>query len=190
MLIRRLLLLLVFTLGLPTTALPDVTEKPMVQIETTMGNIVLELFAKEAPLTVNNFLAYVDSGFYNGTIFHRVIQDFMIQGGGFNEKMEEKPTQEPIKNESDNGRSNRRGTIAMARTSNPDSATAQFYINLKSNPFLDYNARTRTAGYAVFGRVIQGMDVVDVIAEQPVGNYGPHQNVPGIPIKILAIKRL
>jgi cyclophilin family peptidyl-prolyl cis-trans isomerase len=155
-----------------------------------MGTIVLELFHEQSPLTVQNFLAYVESGFYNGTIFHRVIKDFMIQGGGFTENMAEKPTSAPVKNESNNGRSNRRGTIAMARTSDPDSATAQFFINLKANPHLDYNARKKAPGYAVFGRVIEGIDVIDIIGEQPTGYYGQLGDVPSIPITIFKIEKL
>ncbi|MBN2183370.1 MAG: peptidyl-prolyl cis-trans isomerase [Sedimentisphaerales bacterium] len=138
-------------------------EKKLVKLETSMGNIVIELNEEAAPVTVKNFLEYVESGHYNGTVFHRVIKDFMIQGGGFSENMMRKDTLAPIKNEASNGLKNDRGTIAMARTDDPDSATAQFFINHKNNDFLNYVPNVNP-GYAVFGKTVEGMDVVDAIA--------------------------
>ncbi len=141
---------------------------PRVRLETTLGNIVVELNPKAAPKTVENFLSYVKAGFYNGTIFHRVIKGFMIQGGGFTEDLQQKPTQPPIPNEADNGLKNVRGTIAMARTPDPHSATAQFFINTVDNAFLDFTAKTPKGwGYCVFGKVVEGMDTVDAIEKQP-----------------------
>ena len=152
---------------------------PKVVIETTLGSITLELFAKDTPLTVENFLSYVKSGHYVKTIFHRVIPGFMIQGGGLTADMEQKPTQAPIKNEAANGGSNKRGTIAMARTSAPHSATCQFFINLVDNDFLDFKAPTmQHFGYCVFGKVVEGMDAVDAIAKVATGNRGGHSDVP------------
>ena len=138
---------------------------PIVVLETSVGNITVELNPSAAPISVANFLAYVDSGFYDGTVFHRVINNFMIQGGGFNAHMQQKPTQAPIKNEANNGLKNLRGTLAMARTQVIDSATSQFFINHKDNAFLDNGARD--FGYAVFGKVTAGMEVVDAIARTP-----------------------
>lgn len=154
-------------------------------IETSMGSITLELDDAKAPITVKNFLDYAKSGHYDGTIFHRVIDGFMIQGGGFTKSMDQKPTKAPIKNEAANGLSNKRGTIAMARTVVVDSATSQFFINLVDNNFLDYRgAEPQTYGYAVFGKVTDGMEVVDKIAKVKTGFAGPHQNVPEEPIVI------
>jgi peptidyl-prolyl cis-trans isomerase B (cyclophilin B) len=151
----------------------------MVKLQTNFGVITLELFADKAPVTVENFLNYVKDGFYDGTIFHRVINGFMIQGGGMEPGMTEKQTNAPIKNEADNGLSNERGTIAMARTMEPHSASAQFFINVKDNAFLDHRSPTPDGwGYAVFGRVVEGMDVVDRIKEVDTGNAGYHQDVP------------
>lgn len=151
----------------------------MVKLNTNFGTITLELFADKAPITVENFLGYVKDGFYDGTIFHRVINGFMIQGGGMEPGMKEKATRDPIKNEADNGISNERGTIAMARTMEPHSASAQFFINVKDNKFLDHRSPTPDGwGYAVFGRVVDGMDVVDKIKEVQTGNAGFHQDVP------------
>ena len=151
----------------------------MVKLNTNMGTITLELFADKAPATVENFLSYVKDGFYNGTIFHRVIDGFMIQGGGMEPGMKEKSARGPIKNEADNGLSNERGTIAMARTPDPHSASAQFFINVKDNKFLDHRAPTPDGwGYAVFGKVVDGMDVVDRIKAVQTGNAGFHQDVP------------
>jgi len=151
----------------------------MVKLNTNFGTITLELFADKAPVTVENFLNYVKDGFYDGTIFHRVINGFMIQGGGMEPGMKEKAAKAPIKNEADNGLSNERGTIAMARTMEPHSASAQFFINVKDNKFLDHRSPTPDGwGYAVFGRVVDGMDVVDKIKEVQTGNAGFHQDVP------------
>jgi peptidyl-prolyl cis-trans isomerase B (cyclophilin B) len=150
-----------------------------VRLETSHGTIELELDAKKSPKTVENFLSYVKSGHYDGTIFHRVINDFMIQGGGFDSSMSEKKTGAPIRNEHGNGLKNVRGTIAMARTQNPHSATAQFFINLKDNDFLD-----KGDGYAVFGKVTAGLDVVDKIATAPTGSKMGHGDVPKMPIVI------
>jgi peptidyl-prolyl cis-trans isomerase B (cyclophilin B) len=159
--------------------------KTQVVLETSKGKIVLELFPEKAPLTVQNFLAYVKSGFYDGTIFHRVIPKFMIQGGGFTPDMKTKTTQPPIKNEADNGLRNDRGTIAMARTPDPNSATAQFFINSVNNDFLNHKSKDmRGWGYAVFGKVAEGMDVVDAISGVPTGTQGPHQDVPVDPVVI------
>jgi peptidyl-prolyl cis-trans isomerase B (cyclophilin B) len=144
-----------------------------------MGTITLELDSGKAPITVGNFVKYAKSGHYDGTIFHRVIDGFMIQGGGFTKDMNQKPTEAPIRNEAMNGLKNQRGTIAMARTMEVDSATSQFFINLVNNDFLDFTAPTqRGFGYAVFGKVVDGMEVVDAIAKVKTGFKGPHQNVP------------
>jgi len=154
-------------------------------IETSMGTITLELDEVKAPLSVANFLAYAKAGHYDGTIFHRVIDGFMIQGGGFTKSMDQKPTNEPIRNEAANGLKNARGTIAMARTMVVDSATSQFFINLVDNDFLDYRGPDpRTFGYAVFGKVTDGMEVVDRIAKVKTGDSGYHQNVPEEPVLI------
>jgi cyclophilin family peptidyl-prolyl cis-trans isomerase len=158
--------------------------EPRVTLETNYGNIVLELDAKKAPRTVANFLQYAREGFYDGTIFHRVIADFMIQGGGFTEDFKQKPTRPPIANEAINGLKNTRGSIAMARTSDPHSATSQFFINVKDNSALDYPGRDGF-GYAVFGKVIEGMDVVDKIRQVPTGVGGPGmKDVPKEPVII------
>ena len=158
---------------------------PKVALETSKGRIVLELDAARAPKTVENFLAYVRAGHYDGTVFHRVIAGFMIQGGGFTAAMEQKPTRTPIANEADNGLKNRRGTIAMARTGDPDSATAQFFVNLVDNAPLDFRSKTVQGwGYTVFGQVVEGMDVVDAIARVATGRRGPYENVPVEPVVI------
>lgn len=152
---------------------------PQVLLETTDGDILVELYPDKAPKTVANFLKYVDEGFYDNTIFHRVIPGFMIQGGGLNAKMIEKKTGEPVQNEADNGLKNERGAIAMARTMDPHSASAQFFINHADNDFLDFKAPTVDGwGYAVFGKVIDGMDVVDKIAKAKTGNVGGYSDVP------------
>ncbi|HPC46780.1 MAG TPA: peptidylprolyl isomerase, partial [Deltaproteobacteria bacterium] len=162
------------------------SDTPIVVLKTSKGDITIELFPGKAPVTVRNFLAYVDMGHYNGTIFHRVIRGFMIQGGGLTADMKEKPTKDPIRNEADNGLQNVRGTIAMARTPHPHSATSQFFINTRNNPFLDYRSHTPDGyGYCVFGRVTGGMDVVDAIESVPTGQRGPHQDVPLEPVTIL-----
>ena len=151
----------------------------MIKLNTNFGTITLELDAEKAPKTVENFENYVKSGHYNGTIFHRVINGFMIQGGGMEPGMSEKPTNDPIENEADNGLKNERGTIAMARTMEPHSASAQFFINVNDNGFLNHSAETSDGwGYCVFGKVIDGMDVVDKIKEVTTGNNGYHQDVP------------
>ena len=169
-------------LGLWAAAIPALAQK--VLLDTSMGQIVIALDAAKAPKSVANFLEYVKSGHYDGTIFHRVIPDFMIQGGGFDASMNQKPTRAPIPLESKNGLSNVRGSVAMARTSVPDSATAQFFINVKDNAFLDAANARDGAGYAVFGKVVSGMDVVDKIWAQPTANKGSYQNVPVTPVVI------
>ncbi len=157
-------------------------------IETNLGTITLELNEEKAPETVKNFADYAKAGHYDGTIFHRVIDGFMIQGGGFTKEMNQKPTREPIRNEAMNGLRNARGTIAMARTMVVDSATSQFFINLVDNEFLDFSSPTPQGfGYAVFGSVTDGMDVVDAIAKVKTGYNGPHQNVPEEPVVIAKI---
>jgi peptidyl-prolyl cis-trans isomerase B (cyclophilin B) len=154
-------------------------DKVMVEMTTSKGVIELELDAKNAPITVANFLEYVNSGHYDGTIFHRVIPGFVIQGGGLQSGMAEKATRTPIENEADNGLKNLTGAICMARTNEPHSATSQFFINLKDNSFLDHTEKSATGwGYAVFGRVTSGMDVVEAIAAVPTGNAGYHSDVP------------
>jgi cyclophilin family peptidyl-prolyl cis-trans isomerase len=163
--------------------------KPVVTLTTSLGVIELELDAEKAPITVANFLEYVEAGFFDGTIFHRVIPDFMIQGGGFTADFVQKPTRAAIKNEANNGLANARGTIAMARTNIVDSATAQFFINLKDNAFLNHSGAGQAFGYAVFGRVIKGMDVVDKIAGVPTGSKGGHQDVPKTNVVIESAKR-
>jgi len=160
---------------------------PKVEMQTSLGRIVIELDEAKAPATVKNFVAYVNEGFYNGTVFHRVIPNFMIQGGGFTADMAQKPTKAPIQNEAKNGLKNARGTIAMARTQDPHSATAQFFINHIDNIMLDYPSRDGW-GYAVFGKVTEGMDVVDKIAQVKTGNRGGHQNVPAEPVVIQSAK--
>ena len=166
-------------------------DAPKVALETDKGKIVLELYPDKAPKTVQNFLDYVDAGHYNNTIFHRVIPNFMIQGGGMNVSMKEKPTKAPIKNEADNGLRNQRGTIAMARTQVPDSATAQFFINIVNNDFLDFKSKTIQGwGYAVFGKVVEGMDVVDAIAKVKTGSRGGHQDVPAETVMIIKAERV
>ncbi len=160
---------------------------PMVVIATSLGDVTVELFPDEAPVTVDNFLGYVDSEFFDGTIFHRVIPGFMIQGGGFTASMERKPTRAPIVNEADNGLQNDRGTLAMARLPAPNSATAQFFINLVDNENL--NHRDQNFGYAVFGRVVEGMEVVDSIARVPRTTVGGMRDVPTEPVVIQSIRR-
>ena len=152
-------------------------------IDTSKGNIVIETYPKKAPITVKNFESYVNKGFYNNTIFHRVIDGFMIQGGGFTKDMAQKQTDAPIQNEASNGLKNEKYTIAMARTSIPDSATSQFFINVNNNNFLDYPGQDG-AGYCVFGKVIEGQDVVDKIAKVMTGSSGMHQDVPNEPVII------
>jgi cyclophilin family peptidyl-prolyl cis-trans isomerase len=155
--------------------------------KTTKGAFTVELFEDDAPISSENFLAYVDSGHFNGTVFHRVIPGFMIQGGGMTADMNQKPTRPPIANEAKNGRKNERGTLAMARTNDINSATAQFFINLVDNDFL--NNKAGSYGYAVFGKVASGMDVVDAIAAVKTGNKGGHQDVPVEPVVIESVSR-
>ena len=159
----------------------------MIILSTSLGDITLELDEAKAPLTVKNFLAYVDAGFYDGTIFHRVIPDFMIQGGGFTHDMLQKKTNAPVKNEADNGLSNEPYTVAMARTSDINSATSQFFINLADNVFLDHGKRD--FGYAVFGKVSEGTEVVDKIAGVKTGRSGGHGDVPVSAVVIKSVKR-
>ena len=161
----------------------------MIKLTTNHGAITLELDAEKAPRSAANFLAYVESGHYDNTIFHRVIDGFMIQGGGFTPDMKQKDARAPIQNEARNGLKNQTGTLAMARTGDPHSASAQFFINLKDNSFLDYPSRDGW-GYAVFGKVTQGFDIVQKIAMVPTGNAGPHQNVPNTPVIIEFVKLL
>lgn len=174
-----------FLVATPAQAQADKgkTAAPRVKLVTSMGDITLELDPIKAPVTVENFLTYVKAGHYNGTVFHRVINGFMIQGGGFSEDMKEKSTRAPIKLESQNGLKNVRGAIAMARTGVPDSATSQFFVNVADNSRLDYPSFDGH-GYAVFGRVTEGMDVVDKIKTVATGSQGPHQNVPTTPVVI------
>ncbi|MBQ0934777.1 peptidylprolyl isomerase [Ideonella paludis] len=155
-----------------------------VQLSTSAGDIVIQLDKEKAPKTVDNFVQYVKAGHYNGTIFHRVIDNFMIQGGGMTADMKEKPTRAPIPLESRNGLTNVRGSLAMARTANPNSATAQFFVNVRDNPFLDQANARDGEGYAVFGKVVEGMEVVDKIKVVATTTKGPHQNVPAEPILI------
>lgn len=159
-----------------------------VVIDTNKGSFVVELFDQQAPVTVANFLAYVDSGFYNGTIFHRVIADFMIQGGGFTKEFSKKETQKPIKNEASEALKNERGTLAMARLSAPDTASSQFFINLVDNDSLNW--RQWNVGYAVFGKVVQGMDVVDSISYVATGTTGMHRDVPLDAVEIIKAYRV
>jgi len=172
--------------GIGTTA-GAATRNPVVLLETSLGKVTIELYPDKAPITVKNFLAYVKQGFYDGTVFHRVIAGFMVQGGGFGADMQEKPTGKPIRNEAANGLKNDRGTIAMARTSNPDSATAQFFINLVNNDGLN-RPMPDGHGYAVFGKVIGGMDVVDKIAGVRTGVRKGMRDVPLDPVVIKSVK--
>ena len=185
MLLKRLSM---FAIGM-TLAVAALTSQaaPSIQMQTSMGTIVIELDFEKAPITVKNFLQYAKDGFYDGTIFHRVIDGFMIQGGGFTKEMGEKPTGAQIPNEAKNGLKNMRGTIAMARRAEPHSATAQFFINHKDNSALDYPSQDGW-GYAVFGKVTQGLDVVDKIAKVRTGNRGMFQDVPVEPVVIQSVK--
>ncbi|MFQ5487368.1 MAG: peptidylprolyl isomerase [Gammaproteobacteria bacterium] len=190
---NRLLAMTALALSLAAAPLislaADATLHPRVRMETSEGVIVLELNRGKAPVTVDNFLRYVRDGFYDGTLFHRVIKGFMIQGGGYDSDFKKKTTRPPIENEADNGLKNRRGTIAMARTSNPHSATAQFFINVVDNGFLDFAAPSaRGWGYAVFGKVVEGMDVVDRIQRLPTGSGGPFRR--DVPQRQVLIRRV
>jgi cyclophilin family peptidyl-prolyl cis-trans isomerase len=184
--LSRFLLPLLLSLGLLGGAQAETSR---VLMKTSMGDIELELDGDKAPISVQNFLQYVDQGFYNGTIFHRVMKGFMIQGGGFSQDMKRKQTGAPIKNEAKNGLKNKRGTLAMARTRAPHSATAQFFINHVDNGFLDYPGQDGW-GYAVFGKVTKGMDVVDKIANVPTGTKNGMGNVPNTPVIIQSVSRL
>lgn len=185
-------LILIFTVNdgiAGEKGMEETTQNPMVIIETSEGMIKIELWADKAPITVKNFLTYVNEGYYNGTVFHRVIDGFMIQGGGLDENLKPKKTHEPIKNEAAPDLKNLRGTIAMARTNVVDSATSQFFINVADNDFLNHQDKSpRGFGYAVFGKVVDGMDVVDRIEKTKTTTVGPHQDVPVKPIFIKDIK--
>ncbi|MEQ5803785.1 peptidylprolyl isomerase [Halomonas sp. H10-9-1] len=193
---RRLALALLatapLTAALAGPAFAQSSAEPDVVLHTSEGAIGIELYEEQAPRSVENFLAYAESGHYDGTLFHRVIDDFMIQGGGFDTEFDQKPTREPIENEADNDLKNRRGTLAMARTGAPHSATAQFFINVADNGFLDHVSKQsgQTWGYAVFGQVVEGMEVVDAIKRVPTGNRGPMQNVPDSPVVIERVEVL
>jgi peptidyl-prolyl cis-trans isomerase A (cyclophilin A) len=160
----------------------------MIRFETTHGGFTIELFEKDAPLTVANFLQYVDDGFFDGTIFHRIVPGFVIQGGGLTADYEQKKNRAPVKNEADNGQMNLRGSLSMARTNAPHSATSQFFVNLKDNDFLDY--RPGNHGYAVFGRVTDGMDVIDRIAAVPTGTRHGHSDAPKEDVVINSARRV
>ena len=182
---KRLSLVAAAVLGLATAAQAGT----QVRLDTSMGPITLELADEKAPKSVENFLAYARDGFYNGTIFHRVIDGFMIQGGGFTPDFQQKPTRAPVPNEANNGLKNRRGTVAMARTSDPHSATAQFFINVKDNDFLDHRAPTPQGwGYTVFGQVVDGMAVVDKIRQVPTGTGGPGGRFSDVPVTPVLIE--
>ena len=186
--VAGLLLILAFICGPAIAAdVPKKGGKPLVLLETSMGNIKVELYPDKAPVTVKNFLAYVKEGHYDGLVFHRVIANFMVQGGGFTPDMQERrPAHPPIRNEAGNGLKNDRGTVAMARTNVVDSATAQFFINVVTNDFLNHTDETsRGFGYAVFGKVTEGMDVVEKIRNVPTGRSGMFQDVPKEPVKII-----
>jgi cyclophilin family peptidyl-prolyl cis-trans isomerase len=184
-------LLAVLVLGAPLQGAQKTSLPPRVKLNTSMGVIVLELYPERAPKTTANFLAYVDAGYYDGTIFHRVIPKFMIQGGGFTAGMRQKTTRPPIPNEADNRIQNQRGTVAMARTADPHSATSQFFINTVDNDFLNFRSKdSRGWGYAVFGRVVQGMDIVDAIAGVKTGVLKGNRDVPLQPVVIVTARRL
>lgn len=183
--------LIVCFLAVPVGAKNKVIKYPQVELETSKGKIVLELYPAKTPETVKNFLLYVDTTYYDNTIFHRVIPKFMIQGGGFTADMKKKPGRAPIKNEADSGLKNDRGTIAMARTREPHSATAQFFINTVNNDFLNFKRKDiQSWGYAVFGRVVKGMEVVDEISKTKTGVSGGYRDVPIEPVVILKATHL
>jgi len=187
--LRKLLVALVMVVLSASVVQAAGKHNPVVLMETSLGKVKLELFEKDAPVSVRNFLEYAKSGFYNGTIFHRVIPGFMIQGGGFSTEFKQKATRPPIKNEAANGLKNLRGTLAMARTSDPDSATAQFFINVVNNGMLN-RPNPDGHGYAVFGKVIEGMDVVDKISTVKTGFYQGAQDVPVNQVRIISVKVL
>ncbi len=177
----------------PAPALPTPTPKPtpdgpVIAFDTTMGTIQVALYATKAPLSTRNIMNYVKSGFYTGTIFHRVIPGFMVQGGGLDANMNEKPTANPVRNEAKNGLLNSRGSLSLARTNDPHSATSQFFISVKDNPALDFGISRDGWGYAVFGEVVSGMEVVDQIVAVPTSTRGPHQNVPITPVVINKVR--
>ncbi len=177
---RNILLSMLFLFTISTAfAMENKMTHPKVKLTTSLGNITIQLNSEKAPISSENFLTYVKEGFYNGTIFHRVIKDFMAQGGGFDTSFNQKEVHAPIENEADNGLKNTRGTIAMARTNVPNSATAQFFINYKDSSFLDHTGKNASGwGYAVFGEVIEGMDIVDKMATQPTSSKNGYQDVP------------
>ena len=185
---KNILIAMMLSLGLATAANAAAATKSCTELDTNQGKIIVQLNFAKAPVTVANFEQYVNSGFYKDKIFHRVIPGFMIQGGGFDAKMNEAATKAPIKNEADDGLTNDKYTIAMARTNDPNSATAQFFINVKDNNFLNYSASN--PGYAVFGKVIQGQSVVDKIAGVSTGTVGMYENVPNTPVVIKSAKML
>ena len=189
MMFTKILLLggicLALTLGCVTNA--KAADNPRVVMETSLGTMVIELYPEKAPVTVKNFLSYVDAGFYDGTIFHRVIPGFVIQGGGFDANMEKKSNNPPIKNEADNGLRNLRATLSMARTSDINSATSQFFINLKNNSNLDHNSSS--FGYAVFAKVVKGVGTIDKIAAVKTTTKGHYRDVPAEPVLIISAKR-
>ena len=182
--LNRFLVTFVTACTLTTATFAMATGETFVKLVTSEGNIEISLDNKKAPITTKNFIQYVEDGYYNGTTFHRVIPGFMVQGGGFTADLQQKQTRAPIKNEADNGLRNVKGSIAMARTSDKDSATSQFFINVADNAFLDHGQRD--FGYAVFGKVVKGMDVVDKISQAPTRNIGPYQNVPVKTVTILS----
>ncbi len=186
---RRVLLIAALALSSLPAFAQEAASAPRVLMATSLGNITLELDAQRAPASVANFLRYVEAKHYDGTIFHRVIANFMIQGGGFSPDMSQKPTQAPVRNEARNGLKNVRGSIAMARTADPHSATAQFFINTTDNAFLDHPGQDGW-GYAVFGKVVEGMDVVDKIRAVPTANAGFHSDVPRTPVIINSARLL
>ncbi len=182
------LIMMTFAAGPRDAAAQENADNPVVVMKTSMGDITIELYQDEASITVQNLLGYVEDGFYEGTIFHRVIDNFMIQGGGFTPEMEKKDTRSPIKNEASNNISNKRGTIAMARTNEVNSATSQFFINVKDNPNLDHKDESPAGfGYCVFGKVIDGMDVVDKIRNVKTTTKGMYRNVPVEPVVIESV---
>ena len=179
----------VFALSVMAPAALAATQNPHVLLTTSAGNIELQLDSQKAPVSVENFLKYVNSGFYNNTTFHRVIPGFMVQGGGFNEQMQQKQPNPPIKNEADNGLKNDKGTIAMARTQDPHSATSQFFVNVKDNDFLNHTGKNAQGwGYTVFGKVTSGMDVIEKMRGVPTGRFGMHADVPKTPVTINSAK--
>lgn len=180
--------LLILVLSFPGALMAE--SSPKVALETTHGRIVLQLDAEAAPETVANFLQYVDDGFYDGTLFHRVIPGFMVQGGGMDKDMRQKPTRDPIRNEADNGLKNKVGAVSMARTQDPHSAPAQFFVNVNDNDFLNHTAPNPQGwGYTVFGEVVEGMDVVRTIEGVPTGRSGMHQDVPQEPVVLESARR-